>query len=65
MGKGYRGGSYKGLNLTFGKGDKGDGGILIRALSKIDEETGNPADFTEGPSKSVDKILELNSDKGV
>jgi len=42
MGNGYKGGSYKGIDLTFGgqgpEGSKVYGGILIRAIEPLDEE---------------------------
>jgi len=34
-GNSYRGGTYKGLDLAFGKGEKGHGGILIRSLLSV------------------------------
>jgi hypothetical protein len=69
----YRGGNYKGINLTFGPfesetvtGRKGIyGGILIRSISRISTETIDAEkeyqlrkeDIIEGPSKCVDAIL--------
>ncbi|CAG8591508.1 11392_t:CDS:1 [Funneliformis caledonium] len=51
---GYRGGSRKGIDITFGSVDrKIYGGILIRAIQ--DELTN---EVIEGPSLIVDKILE-------
>ena len=38
-GKGFKTGTYKGLDISFGLGDKAYGGILIRAISSL---TGNP-----------------------
>jgi hypothetical protein len=52
MGKGYKGGSYKGLDITFSK--RGHSGILIRALMEI--ATGK---YIEGPSLVVDHVLAL------
>jgi len=52
-GKGYKGGSYKGLDVTFGQ--NGFGGILIRAI--LDLESDN---YIEGPCNCVNHILELN-----
>lgn len=49
-GKGYRRGTYKGLDLTCGPPGTG-GGILIRALVAANGE------FVEGPCKVVDRIL--------
>jgi len=53
VGTGYKGGSYKGIDITFGQ--NGFGGILIRAIETIDGE------YIEGPSKVVDTILSLNN----
>lgn len=50
-GKGYKGGTFKGVDLTCGPVGVG-GGILVRAV--VDADTG---DFTEGPCKVVDLIL--------
>lgn len=51
MGKGYKNGSFKGLDLTFGD-SKSHGGILIRSLE-------GPEDlFVHGSSLCVDHILE-------
>lgn len=58
----YKGGTYKGLDITFGFGNNENngnilyGGILIRAIQNI-------ADHTEiiGPCNVVNKILELNN----
>ncbi|EFC40849.1 predicted protein [Naegleria gruberi] len=47
----YKGGSYKGLDISIGSaGFKG--GILIRSLLKSDNKT-----LVEGPSKCVDEII--------
>lgn len=51
MGKGYKNGSFKGLDLTFGD-SKSYGGILIRSLE------GPEAQFVHGSSLCVDHILE-------
>jgi len=53
-GNGYKGGSYKGLDITFGQ--HGFGGILIRAIQVVDDKT-----YIEGPCMSVNHILELDS----
>jgi len=62
MGKGatagYKGGSYKGLDITFSK--RGFGGMLIRALYQIETK-----EYIEGPSKVVDHILSLCSAKDI
>jgi hypothetical protein len=52
MGKGYKGGSYKGLDITFSK--RGHSGILIRALMEIATQK-----YIEGPSLVVDHVLAL------
>jgi len=58
-GKGYKGGSFKGLDITFGQ--KGFGGILIRAIVAIDTD-----EYIEGPCNCVNHILTLNrSKKGI
>jgi len=49
-GKGFRGGSYKGIDLTFGDG-LAHGGILIRSLECPDGR------LVEGPSLCVDHVL--------
>ncbi len=54
-------GTYKGLDITFGKGDVAHGGILIRALSSLDPAPVN--EFIEGPCNCVTKIMELISTK--
>jgi hypothetical protein len=56
VGKGYKGGSYKGLDITFAT--RGHGGILIRALIDLDKNA-----YIEGPSTCVDHILTLNRTK--
>jgi len=52
-GKSYKGGTFKGLDITFGNGRDTYGGILIRAVIFGNE-------YIEGPCKVVDKILELS-----
>jgi hypothetical protein len=49
-GKSYRGGTYKGLDITFSQ--LGHGGILIRAIKDNDE-------YIEGPCNVVNKLLQL------
>jgi len=49
-GSGFRGGSYKGIDLTFGDGHA-HGGILIRSLECPDGH------IVEGPSLCVDHVL--------
>jgi len=51
-GKSFKGGNYKGLDITFGS--SGYGGILIRALKSV---FGNK--YIDGPCLVVDKILEV------
>jgi len=58
-GNGYKGGSYKGLDVTFGQ--KGFGGILIRAIVSINDDK-----YIEGPCNCVNHILTLNkTSKGI
>jgi len=49
-GSGFKGGSYKGLDITFSS--RGHGGILIRAIQEI-----KTSKYIEGPSLVVDHIL--------
>ncbi|SNW62026.1 Putative methylpurine-DNA glycosylase [Orpheovirus IHUMI-LCC2] len=48
---GYRGGTYKGLDITFGS-DGNPGGILLRAMQSIEN-----GEIIEGPCLLVDRIL--------
>jgi len=60
MGKNYKSGTYKGLDLTFGYQDKkisSYGGILIRSIKPENK------DLIEGPCKVVNYILEQNGYK--
>lgn len=51
-GAAFRGGTYKGLDITFGRpGDAG--GVLIRAIYRLADGA-----YTEGPCKTVERILE-------
>ncbi len=52
VGSGYRGGSFKGLDFTFGNGI-GSGGVLIRGIVLPSGRV------VSGPSRVVDAILEL------
>lgn len=65
FGKVYKAGTYKGMDLSFGKGkDMAYGGILIRALSSLGATNGKslpPNEFIEGPCNSVVRILDHNS----
>jgi len=54
-GSGYKGGSYKGLDITFGQ--NGYGGILIRSIETMDGK------YIEGPSLVVDNVLSINRTK--
>jgi len=56
-GSGYKGGSYKGLDITFGQ--NGYGGILIRAIETMDGE------YIEGPSLCVDRVISMNNSKEI
>jgi len=67
-GKSYRGGTYKGLDITIGDAPRFIGGILIRSLLGLvpaelepaqKKKKGNDA-FVCGPCKLVDHILTLN-----
>lgn len=59
----FKSGTYKGLDLAIGKGDKAVGGILFRAMmpvrvsEKKAEPLGAKSDFIEGPCLLVDRIL--------
>jgi len=54
-GKSYKSGSYKGLDISIGNSEKEAGGILIRSIESLD----GTANVVCGPSKTVDKVLEL------
>lgn len=55
----YKGGTYKGLDLTLGN-DSTCFGILLRSIYCTDSE-----ELIEGPCRIVNKILELNNVKDV
>jgi len=57
-GNGYKGGSYKGIDITFSK--RGYGGILVRAIMEIESEK-----YIEGPSLVVDHILSTSGAKDI
>jgi len=59
-GKGYKGGSYKGLDVTFGD-DEFYGGILLRTIQPL------YGDFApiEGPSLLVDHVLRTTNSSGI
>ena len=52
-GESYRGGNYKGLDISFGK--KSYGGILIRAIKSCHKDA-----YIEGPCNVVNHILTLS-----
>eukprot|EP01116_Phalansterium_solitarium_P020353 TRINITY_DN5987_c0_g1_i1.p1 TRINITY_DN5987_c0_g1~~TRINITY_DN5987_c0_g1_i1.p1 ORF type:complete len:324 (+),score=100.14 TRINITY_DN5987_c0_g1_i1:46-1017(+) len=54
MGSGYKGGSYKGLDVAIGRDDKNVGGVLLRSLRLLPEGT-----IVNGPSLVVDHLLKL------
>lgn len=62
-GMAFKSGTYKGLDLSFGKGDKAVGGILFRAMMPVTIKDSkavpmhSKADFIEGPCLLVDRIL--------
>jgi hypothetical protein len=62
-GMAFKSGTYKGLDLAIGKGDKAVGGILFRAMMPVKingakvEPSSCKVDFIEGPCLLVDKIL--------
>jgi hypothetical protein len=58
VGSGYRGGTYKGMDLTFGDGEL-PGGILFRAAETEDGQR------IQGPSNLVDYLLKVTKVKSV
>jgi len=71
-GNSFRGGTFKGLDITFGKTDEYYGGILIRSIESLDIEVGKinihtmenrltapdiQSEVIEGPSVTVDHLL--------
>lgn len=58
QGQSYRGGSYKGLDITFGSGTS-FGGILIRSLQLPGGR------MLDGPSLSVNELLTLSGHRSV
>jgi hypothetical protein len=56
----YRGGTYKGLDVTFGREDA-FGGILLRGAVPLDA----PEEMVEGPSSLVDHVLRLTGHASV
>lgn len=67
MGGNYKAGSYKGLDLSFGRPGKAIGGILIRSIMQVSvsksskictvEKSAGKDAFIEGPCLCVDRIL--------
>jgi hypothetical protein len=55
----YRGGTYKGHDLTIGRADTA-GGVLIRGLQRLDDSR-----RVDGPSTCVDHLLALTGHGGV
>lgn len=53
-GKSFKGGTYKGLDLTFGIPGVEHGGMLVRSIKDL-----TTGELIEGPCKSVDKMLEI------
>lgn len=74
MGGKYKSGTYKGLDLTFGRPGSSVGGILIRSLMPVTVEKsgetlivsgGGKDSFIEGPCNSVNRILKETCDKDI
>jgi hypothetical protein len=57
-GNSYRGGSFKGLDITFAEG--AFGGILIRSLLRIHDNV-----FIEGPCNCVNEILKSSASESI
>ena len=55
----YRAGTYKAVNLSFGKSNKVVGGILIRGLLSLDKD--NCGNFIEGPCSILNEIFRVCS----
>ena len=58
-GKGYKGGSFKGLDITFGAEDV-HGGIIIRSIQSLADKS-----LVEGPCLVVNRILELTAQDSI
>ncbi|KAG0284396.1 hypothetical protein BGZ97_008213 [Linnemannia gamsii] len=56
----YKGGSYKGLDITFGRHNTCFGGILIRGIQLSNDPT---ATIIEGPCLVVDQVLKHTNSK--
>ena len=59
-GKGYKGGSFKGMDLSIGQ-QSAHAGILIRSVQKVEDEEDN----TCGPCKTVELILSKNNQNDI
>lgn len=57
----YRGGSFKGVDLTFGGADA-FGGVLIRGIARGGDGEG---DLVDGPSLTVERLLRLTGSASV
>lgn len=57
-GTSYRGGTYKGLDLTIGREGHARGGVLLRAAAPLVPDAPR-ASRIEGPSRLVDELLRL------
>ena len=60
----YKGGTFKGLDITFGDEHKHTrGGILIRSIVPVDKKNNLKMDeIIDGPCNVVNKIIELTSE---
>ena len=56
----YKGGTYKGLDITIGDEKQSFGGILIRSIFIPETK-----DYVEGPCRVVDKILSLSKSRNI
>jgi 3-methyladenine DNA glycosylase Mpg len=61
-GNSYKGGTYKGLDLTFGSTANGgvSGGILLRSIVNV-----STLEIIEGPCRLVDHVLNLSGSSGI
>ena len=75
FGNSYRSGTYKGVDITIGKGAGAVGGILLRSLMPLQLTSSSPGsmvfgngankkDFIEGPCNCVNRILEETKPQG-
>jgi hypothetical protein len=65
-GERYRGGTYKGLDITFGSSEA-FGGILIRSVERVAtaRDRAGAAALIDGPCLVVDHILELTESRSI